>query len=157
MLTSARSVTWENEHDIYVGSEENAAVYPFIRSSTVVYARVRIVDRYLKQLKIRIVVSILLFAAFAVTGVVMAAQGTIERTPTPLVVLLLLAYFSMPRQTLPRRDVGRERAAAEELEHDAADRALAGRLQALRLRLTYVRMGYFLVAIVIFVGLPALF
>ncbi|MBA2662050.1 MAG: hypothetical protein H0U74_07115 [Bradymonadaceae bacterium] len=106
-------------------------------------------DRFLRNLKLRILFSAALFAAFIITGAITAARATAEIGPTPVVALLLGAYFLMPRRTLPK---------GFRPEPDSQeDRALVTRMTELKKRLVYARMGYFLIAIVVLVAFPNIF
>lgn len=103
--------------------------------------------RHIRLLKIRALFSLVIFAAFVITGGIFAARSLTEQSPTPLVALLLVGYFLLPRRTLPR---GYQPQSAE-------DEAYVEVLDEWRKKFVKLRLVYFVLAIVVLLVLPAVF
>jgi hypothetical protein len=104
-------------------------------------------ERHIRIIKIRALASIALYGAFVLVGFVFAFRGLSAHQPTPLVALLLSAYFLLPRRTLPR---GYK-------PQDSDDPVTMAVLDDWRKKFIWARMVYFAVAIVILVVLPNVF
>ena len=96
----------------------------------------------------RIGVGVAIYVVFVVLHVSAALVGQLSERSVVLLVLLVVAIFALPRQVLRPGDVERVKA--------RADGAWMERMRRVQRWLVWVRMGFFLVALFLFMVLPEL-
>ncbi|RAL23846.1 hypothetical protein DL240_06750 [Lujinxingia litoralis] len=106
----------------------------------------RELERFDRVLRWRVRVSAVCYALFVAVGLAANWQGWLDREPTPVVALLLVAFFVWPQRALPRGFK------LEEVSHGGE--ALEASRARLDRRLRAVRGLYFLGAVVILVIAP---
>ncbi len=106
-------------------------------------------DKFLKNMKIRIIVSGVCLAMFVVLGALYAGKWIPSMGSIPVIASLLAGYFLLPRQTLPKGFVAQP--------DSQSDADFASRMKELQKRLVYARGVYFLIGVVVLVGFPSVF
>lgn len=104
-----------------------------------------VVARHERGLYIRIVISVALFSLFVILDVSAVLTKSLSEWAPALLGLLVGSFVVMPREPMPKGWTPTK---------SAADAQYLERMQRIRLWLTYVRVAYFLCALVLFVGLP---
>lgn len=106
-------------------------------------------ESFLKNLKIRIIVSGVCLALFVVLGAIYAAQWFAAMSPIPVTASLLVGYFLLPRRTLPKGFVAQP--------DSQADADFVTRMSELQKRLVYARGVYFVIGVIVLLGFPSVF
>ena len=106
-------------------------------------------EKFLKTLKIRVIVSVVCIAMFVVLGAVYAAQWVANMSSIPVTICLLAGYLLLPRRTLPSGFVPDK--------DSATDAELVTRMSVLQKNLVYARGVYFVIGVVVLFGFPSVF